>query len=77
MMISAYDGKRVYNSRYIRSISLQRGGGGATMEIVANVEGIKGNVILWETNIYDKPETEDTITRIYHRIVDMINKERP
>ncbi len=47
------------------------------MEIVANVEGIKGNVILWETNIYDKPETEDTITRIYHRIVDMINKERP
>lgn len=45
------------------------------MEIVANVEGIKGNVILYETNIYDKPETEDTITRIYHRIVDMINKE--
>ena len=53
------------------------GGGGATMEIVANVEGIKGNVILWETNIYDKPETEDTISRIYHRIVDMINKEQP
>lgn len=53
------------------------GGGGATMEIVANIEGIKGNVILYETNIYDKPETEDTITRIYHRIVDMINKERP
>ena len=29
MMISTYDGKRAYNSRYIRSIQLRRGGGGA------------------------------------------------
>lgn len=29
MMISTYDGKRTYNSRYIRSIQLRRGGGGA------------------------------------------------
>lgn len=27
MMIGAYDGKRAYNSRYIRSIQLRRGGG--------------------------------------------------
>lgn len=26
MMIGAYDGKRAYNSRYIRSIQLRRGG---------------------------------------------------
>lgn len=33
MMICAHDGKRAYNSRYIRSIQLRRGGGGARWSI--------------------------------------------
>lgn len=47
MMISTYDGKRAYNSRYIRSIQLRRGGGGAEMEIVADIDGVRGYVILY------------------------------
>lgn len=55
MMIGAYDGKRAYNSRYIRSIQLRRGGGGAEMEIVADIDGVRGVTILYRANIYENP----------------------
>lgn len=61
MMIGAYDGKRAYNSRYIRSIQLRRGGGGAEMEIVADIDGVQGVTILYRANIYENPEAEECI----------------
>lgn len=73
MMIGAYDGKRAYNSRYIRSIQLQRGGGGAEMEIVADIDGVRGYVILYQVNIIDYPDGEDAIRNIYERLIDRLN----
>ena len=55
MMISTYDGKRAYNSRYIRSISLRRCVGSADMEIVADIDGVRGVTILYRANIYENP----------------------
>lgn len=76
MMIGAYDGKRAYNSRYIRSIQLRRGGGGAEMEIVADIDGVKGATILYRVNVYENPETEECIERVYKRLIDRINEEK-
>lgn len=73
MMIGAYDGKRAYNSRYIRSIQLRRGGGGAEMEIVADIDGVRGYVILYQVNIIDYPDGEDAIRNIYERLFDRLN----
>lgn len=73
MMIGAYDGKRAYNSRYIRSIQLQRGGGGAEMEIVADIDGVRGYVILYQVNIIDYPDGENAIRNIYERLIDRLN----
>lgn len=75
MMISTYDGKRAYNSRYIRSIQLRRGGGGAEMEIVADIDGVRGYVILYQVNIFEYPdgEGEDAIRNIYERLIDRLN----
>lgn len=73
MMIGAYDGKRAYNSRYIRSIQLRRGGGGAEMEIVADIDGVRGYVILYQVNIIDYPDGEDAIQNIYERLIDRLN----
>lgn len=73
MMISAYDGKRAYNSRYIRSIQLRRGGGGAEMEIVADIDGVRGYVILYQVNIFEYPDGEDAIRNIYERLFDRLN----
>lgn len=74
MMIGAYDGKRAYNSRYIRSIQLRRGG--AEMEIVADIDGVKGVTILYRANIYENPEAEECIERVYKRLIDRINEEK-
>ena len=76
MMISTYDGKRAYNSRYIRSIQLRRGGGGAEMEIVADIDGVKGATILYRANIYENPEEEECIERVYKRLIDRMNGEK-
>lgn len=76
MMIGTYDGKRAYNSRYIRSIQLRRGGGGAEMEIVADSDGVKGATILYCANIYENPEAEECIERVYKRLIDRINEEK-
>ena len=76
MMIGAYDGKRAYNSRYIRSIQLRRGGGGAEMEIVADIDGVKGVTILYRANIYKNPEAEECIERVYKRLIDRMNGEK-
>lgn len=73
MMIGAYDGKRAYNSRYIRSIQLRRGGGGAEMEIVADIDGVRGYVILYQVNIFEYPDGEDAIRNIYERLIDRLN----
>lgn len=73
MMICAHDGKRAYNSRYIRSIQLRRGGGGAEMEIVADIDGVRGYVILYQVNIIDYPDGEDAIRNIYERLFDRLN----
>ena len=73
MMIGAYDGKRAYNSRYIRSIQLRRGGGGAEMEIVADIDGVRGYVILYQVNIIEYPDGEDAIRNIYERLFDRLN----
>lgn len=73
MMIGSYDGKRAYNSRYIRSIQLRRGGGGAEMEIVADIDGVWGYVILYQVNIIDYPDGEDAIRNIYERLIDRLN----
>lgn len=73
MMIGAYDGKRAYNSRYIRSIQLRRGGGGAEMEIVADIDGVRDYVILYQVNIFEYPDGEDTIRNIYERLIDRLN----
>ena len=73
MMISTYDGKRAYNSRYIRSIQLRRGGGGAEMEIVADIDGVRGYVILYQVNITEYPDGEDAIRNIYERLIDRLN----
>lgn len=73
MMIGAYDGKRAYNSRYIRSIQLRRGGGGAEMEIVADIDGVRGYVILYQVNIVEYPDGEDAIRNIYERLIDRLN----
>lgn len=73
MMISIYDGKRAYNSRYIRSIQLRRGGGGAEMEIVADIDGVRGYVILYQVNIIEYPDGEDAIRNIYERLIDRLN----
>lgn len=73
MMIGAYDGKRAYNSRYIRSIQLRRGGGGAEMEIVADIDGVRGYVILYQVNIIEYPDGEDAIQNIYERLIDRLN----
>lgn len=73
MMIGAYDGKRAYNSRYIRSIQLRRGGGGAEMEIVADIDGVRGYVILYQVNIIEYPDGEDDIRNIYERLIDRLN----
>ncbi len=73
MMISTYDGKRAYNSRYIRSIQLRRGGGGAEMEIVADIDGVRGYVILYQVNIIEYPDGEDAIRNIYERLIDRLN----
>lgn len=73
MMISTYDGKRTYNSRYICSIQLRRGGGGAEMEIVADIDGVRGYVILYQVNIIDYPDGEDAIRNIYERLIDRLN----
>lgn len=73
MMIGAYDGKRAYNSRYIRSIQLRRGGGGAEMEIVADIDGVRGYVILYQVNIIEYPDGEDAIRNIYERLIDRLN----
>lgn len=73
MMIGAYDGKRAYNSRYIRSIQLRRGGGGAEMEIVADIDGVRGYVILYQVNIFEYPDGEDAIRNIYDRLFDRLN----
>ena len=72
-MISTYDGKRAYNSRYIRSIQLRRGGGGAEMEIVADIDGVRGYVILYQVNIFEYPDGEDAIRNIYDRLFDRLN----
>ncbi len=76
MMIGAYDGKRAYNSRYIRSIQLRRGGGGAEMEIVADIDGVRGATILYPANAYENPEAEECIERVYKRLIDRINEEK-
>lgn len=76
MMIGTYDGKRAYNSRYIRSIQLRRGGGGAEMEIVADIDGVRGVTILYSANIYENPEAEECIERVYKRLIDRINEEK-
>lgn len=76
MMISAYDGKRAYNSRYIRSIQLRRGGGGAEMKIAADIDGVKGVTILYRANIYENQEAEECIERVYKRLIDRINEEK-
>lgn len=73
MMISTYDGKRAYNNRYIRSIQLRRWGGGAEMEIVADIDGVRGYVILYQVNIIDYPDGEDAIRNIYERLIDRLN----
>ena len=73
MMIGAYDGKRAYNSRYIRSIQLRRGGGGAEMEIIADIDGVRGYVILYQVNIFEYPDGEDAIRNIYERLIDRLN----
>lgn len=73
MMIGAYDGKRAYNSRYIRSIQLRRGGGGAEMEIVADIDGVWGYVILYQVNIFEYSDGEDAIRNIYARLFDRLN----
>ena len=73
MMISTYDDKRAYNSRYIRSIQLRRGGGGAEMEIVADIDGVRGYVILYQVNIIEYPDGEDAIRNIYERLIDRLN----
>ena len=73
MMISTYDGKRAYNSRYIRSIQLRCGGGGAEMEIVADIDGVRGYVILYQVNIFEYPDGEDAIRNIYERLFDRLN----
>ena len=70
MMISTYDGKRAYNSRYIRSIQLRRGGGGA------DIDGVKGATILYRANIYENPEAEECIERVYKRLIDRMNGEK-
>lgn len=67
MMISTYDGKRAYNSRYIRSIQLRRGGGGA------DIDGVRGYVILYQVNIFEYPDGEDAIRNIYERLFDRLN----
>lgn len=76
MMIGAYDGKRAYNSRYIRSIQLRRGGGGAEMEIVADIDGVWGVTILYRANIHENPEAEECIERVYKRLIDRMNGEK-
>lgn len=76
MMISTYDGKRAYNSRYIRSIQLRREGGGAEMEIVADIDGVRGVTILYRANIYENTEAEECIERVYKRLIDRINEEK-
>ena len=73
MIIGVYDGKRAYNSRYIRSIQLRRGGGGAEMEIVADIDGVRGYVILYQVNIIEYPDGEDVIRNIYERLIDRLN----
>ena len=73
MMISTYDGKRAYNSRYIRSIQLRRRGGGAEMEIVADIDGVRDCVILYQVNIIEYPDGEDVIRNIYERMLDRLN----
>ena len=73
MMIGAYDGKRAYNSRYIRSIQLRRGGGGAEMEIVADIDSVRGYVSLYQVNIIEYPDGEDAIRNIYERLIDRLN----
>lgn len=76
MMIGTYDGNRAYNSRYIRSIQLRRGGGGAEMEIVADIDGVRGVTILYRANIYENPEAENALERVYKRLIDRLNGEK-
>ena len=76
MMIGTYDGKRAYNSRYIRSSQLRRGGVCAEMEIVADIDGVRGVTILYSANIYENPEAEECIERVYKRLIDRINEEK-
>ena len=73
MMISTYDGERAYNSRYIRSIQLRRGGDDAEMEIVADIDGVRGYVILYHVNTIEYPDAEDAIRNIYERLFDRLN----
>lgn len=76
MMIGTYDGKCAYNSRYIRSIQLRRGGGGAETEIAADIDGVRGATILYRANVYENPEAEECIERVYKRLIDRINEEK-
>lgn len=73
MMISTYDGERAYNSRYIRSIQLRRGGGGVEMEIAVDIDGVRGCVILYKINMIEYPDGEDAIRNIYERLIDRLN----
>lgn len=73
MMIITYDGNRAYNSRYIRSIQLRRNVGSAEMEIVADIDGVRGYVILYQVNIIDYPDGEDAIRNSYKRLIDRLN----
>lgn len=73
MMIGTYDGKRAYNSRHIRSIQLRRGGDDAEMEIVADIDGVRGYVILYQVNTIEYPDAEDAIRNIYERLFDRLN----
>lgn len=43
------------------------------MEIVADIDGVRGYVILYQVNIIDYPDGEDAIWNIYERLIDRLN----
>ncbi len=46
------------------------------MEIVADIDGVRGVTILYRANIYENPEAEECIERVYKRLIDRINEEK-
>lgn len=46
------------------------------MEIVADIDGVKGATILYRANICENPEAEECIERVYKRLIDRMNGEK-